>query len=264
MLAADSRMTYSNPKGWPKVASDYVYKVFELSERAIASTFGWAFLNGQNMNSLTERFKGEHDTDMRIEELASVYAAFFQRQYEEHIAAKHDKPVKEPQHAFGFMVAGYDAGGVEGEIWECLIPGPRCRRRLGTASNPGAAWHGQIDIISRLIKGVDPRLDRKKLPAEAAKELGGLEYRTAFPQMTLQDAIDYAIFLVRATIEMQRFSDGIQAAPGDVAGTGGPIDIALATPSGVRWLQRKQLRAELEGAPQGPEPFTSPRRQMRT
>ena len=43
---------------------------------------------------------------------------------------------------------------------------------------------------------------------------------TNFQTMTLQNAVDYTIFLIKTTIDMQRFSDGIVMAPGAIAGCG--------------------------------------------
>jgi len=54
---------------------------------------------------------------------------------------------------------------------------------------------------------------------------------TNFQTMTLQDAVDYAIFLIKTTIDMQRFSDGIVMASGAIAGCGGPIDVTIIQPN---------------------------------
>lgn len=53
---------------------------------------------------------------------------------------------------------------------------------------------------------------------------------------SLQDAIDYAEFLIRSTIAHQRFSQTIP-------NVGGDIDILLVTPfDGSEWIRQKQLR----------------------
>jgi len=42
---------------------------------------------------------------------------------------------------------------------------------------------------------------------------------------------------------MQRFSDGINADPGDMPGVGGPIDVAVITPDkGFMWINKKKLK----------------------
>jgi hypothetical protein len=45
--------------------------------------------------------------------------------------------------------------------------------------------------------------------------------------------------------EMQRFSDGIVANPGDMPGVGGPVDVAVITADqGFIWVSRKKLKIE--------------------
>jgi hypothetical protein len=58
--------------------------------------------------------------------------------------------------------------------------------------------------------------------------------------MTLQDAIDFATLMIQTTSAIQRFSDGINADPGDMPGVGGPINVAVITPDqGFVWGKRR-------------------------
>jgi len=53
--------------------------------------------------------------------------------------------------------------------------------------------------------------------------------------MTLNDAVDFARFLIRTTADYQRFAKVVPI-------VGGPIDIAVITKwAGFRWVQRKTL-----------------------
>ena len=62
-----------------------------------------------------------------------------------------------------------------------------------------------------------------------------------FGQFSLQTAIDYALFLIRTTIEFQKFSS-------KVATVGGAIDVAVVTRlDGFRWIQRQPITAILQG-----------------
>lgn len=57
---------------------------------------------------------------------------------------------------------------------------------------------------------------------------------------SLQDAIDYAKFLIKTTADYQRFS-------GSLPVVGGEIDIALVTNrGGFQWIEQKQLYRMLE------------------
>ena len=253
VIGADSRTTYGNARGWPKVGSDYAHKVFQLGRRSAASTFGWAWLNQRNIASLIEDFKRSADIwEEEPRPLAEKLGQFFDDQYNVHVKAGHDKAVARGR-AVGFIVAGFDSVGT-GRLLRALVPGPVVQEFYGTDSC-GAVWDGQTDIVTRLIKGSDGRFNVDVLPSEAREALDKMEYITYFNRFTLQDAIDYAIFLMKATTEMQRFSDGIAAVPGDIAGTGGPIDIALVSAEGFNWIQRKQLRGEREASVRGPGPF---------
>jgi hypothetical protein len=73
-------------------------------------------------------------------------------------------------------------------------------------------------------------------------DLGDLRYQIRYDLMNLQDAIDFAVFIVRATIEAQRFNQA------SIQGVGGAIDIAVITADGFRWIQRKRLHGE--GSPE--------------
>lgn len=67
------------------------------------------------------------------------------------------------------------------------------------------------------------------------------ESQPPYPVFSLQDAIDYAEFLIRATIDHQRFSQTIPS-------VGGDIDIALVTLfDGFQWIRQKSLSKILEG-----------------
>jgi len=57
--------------------------------------------------------------------------------------------------------------------------------------------------------------------------------------MTIQDAIDFAIYAVRTTIDTMRF----QARSKNV---GGPVDVLLiSSDEPPRWIQRKEFRGEM-------------------
>jgi hypothetical protein len=61
-----------------------------------------------------------------------------------------------------------------------------------------------------------------------------------FGAFSLQDAIDYARFLIRTTADYQRFS-------GVMPTVGGEIDLALVTSHrGFQWIAQKQLYRMLD------------------
>lgn len=152
------------------------------------------------------------------------------------------------------FVAGYNTDGSH-EVYNVYVPGEIIKRRDSNQKGKeyGANWIGQTDVVSRIVKGWDPRIlnapfvneaVKQKSHPEIEKQLNGLEYAINWGAMTLQDAVDFTILVIQTTSAMQRFSDGIQADPGDMPGVGGPVDVLVITPDGPKWIQRKELRVE--------------------
>jgi len=117
-----------------------------------------------------------------------------------------------------------------------------------TTSNPGPWWIGQIDVVARIINGLDPRtlslpfVQAVNQTGTATAQLTGLSYAIYWNTMTIQDAIDFAVGMIQVTTTIQKFTAGIAMQLGDVAGVGGPIDVAVVRPQSiVSWISRKEL-----------------------
>lgn len=252
VVAADSRTTFQIGENAPtRVLSDYSHKVFQAGGNAI-TTYGWAFLLDRNIaGHMAEFAQQDGVNDLSTDELANRLATFFGDRFNRHIAEGRDAAPGPDQIALGMLVGGYVDG--RGKTFEVLFPGAQVQPRNDSVDNPGAAWRGQTDVISRLIKGVD--MNALSVSAEADGKIGhvkeltqtfaGIEYLIPFQAMNLQDAVDFAIFLIRTTIDAQRLTYGILRSPGSWPGVGGPIEIATVTATdGFHWVQRTQVQAE--------------------
>jgi hypothetical protein len=250
VLAADSRLTITFPKGVTpeyKVASDYAPKLFNIGQVAIAS-FGEAFVSARSIGSyvsaLEASLKGSPPAN--VDDLAKQFVTFFGKYYEKETAQAHTSP------DIGFIFAGYDKSGI-GKVLEVDFPKPGAPKILNnTHDGQGATWHGQTDVISRLLKGVDPAVGNLPawltLPDEKqqalAKEIAGIEYQIPIQYMMLQDGVDFALTLVQATVDMQRFSFGTMTSPGSIPGVGGTVDVVVVTPTELIWVRKKSLTAK--------------------
>jgi hypothetical protein len=144
------------------------------------------------------------------------------------------------------LVSGYSAGKYFPEQW--LIDLPRSREliqiRPDVSGKPtfGANWFGMTDAIIRLHWGRDDALmpllaERFKVPLPEIQDLlGRFQYPVLFDGMPLQDAIDYACYVVNVTIGRFRFVVGAPLC-------GGEIDLAVITPSVFTWVRRKAWTA---------------------
>jgi hypothetical protein len=70
------------------------------------------------------------------------------------------------------------------------------------------------------------------------QQLQQISMQLPFQLLPLQDCVDLAIFLIRATIDAQRLSVVLR-------GVGGPIEVATITRrEGFRYIQRKDIVGE--------------------
>lgn len=101
--------------------------------------------------------------------------------------------------ASGFLIAGYETDNniPEPYVWQAVVKTGNVVR-LNEGGAPGALWRGESDIVRRLVKPVGVRQesgDCSPVPS----------YQIQWRYFTLQDAIDYAMYAVRATIDTMCF-----------------------------------------------------------
>lgn len=140
----------------------------------------------------------------------------------------------DPVPTTGFHVAGYeaDSNGLKPRLFR-VIPSKNQSTLLNPPRNDGqpsygASWDGESDILVRLIQPVflrDKNGNYSALP----------HYAIPWAFFNLQDAIDFAVYAIRATIESVRFQPRAKT-------VGGPIDVLVIKPSESKWISRKELK----------------------
>lgn len=244
--------------GVNRVGSDSAIKVFQLTDTVLAATAGWAYLQPQgatlrrNISSLVEDFKPTIVPNSTVRDIATALHAYFNTAYQQHIAQLPQDALPAGHKALDFIVAGYNPNSRVGEVYGLEIPtGPAPTNPNRATNNPGPWWIGQCDVVARIINGYDPILLSHPLlqgthqpVANMQQQLAGLGYAVFYNTMTLQDAIDFSVGLIKVTITIQKFTAGTGMQPGSVAGVGGPIDVAVVKPGGtVTWISQKQLHS---------------------
>jgi hypothetical protein len=146
-----------------------------------------------------------------------------------------------------FLVGGFDKGDAYGRVFEVALPtSPTPQER--SPGDFGITWGGQAEIAGRLLNGYDPQLEaltKTHVHLNAAqttnfrqKVLGGLAMPIPYQFLPLQDSVDLAIFLIKTTATLQRWSVGVR-------GVGGAIDVATITRTdGLRAIQEKEIVGE--------------------
>ena len=225
VLASDSRQSITiegkAPDGRPlpkieTVSSDFVYKTFLLEKQKVGiNSYGDSLLGKVTTESHIKRFTEEMlDDDDDVTTVPNKVIEFFRRDF--------------PKADTAFHVAGFKKMDKKSilYVFRChvgknTIERPNVAPKTGNVVY-GASWGGQADVIASLLQ---PTPGQPKAPI-------------IWDAMTIQDAIDFAIYAVRTTIDTMRF----QARPKNV---GGPVDVLLITPDEpARWIQRKQFRGE--------------------
>ena len=230
VMASDSRQTLTLKGKVETVNSDFTYKTFLLPGQQVGvSTFGQAVLGGVSVQSQLERFAEE-----MVEEEDDAEAVAHKL-----VNSLHDKY---PKVDTGFYVAGYKREGRASvpHVYYCHVKKNVVQRRNVNPQTGdvtyGATWAGQVDVITRLLKA-------KQVVGPDGQLLEITGARINWHLMNVQDAIDFAIYAVRTTIDTMRF----EARPKNV---GGPIDLLLITPQGNRWIQRKELHGQPSLSPE--------------
>ncbi len=232
IMASDSRQTLEVEARTPEgesykvetVGSDYLTKTFLLEEQRVGvSHFGDTMLGGVTMASHIKRFASEQVNEGDdVEVIASRLLKYFRGLF--------------PDADAGFHVAGYRKEGrrVVPHVYYCHV-GDNVRERTNLEDGEivyGATWSGATEIIESIINPVV--VEEEHGQEKVVREPASISWET----MTVQDAIDFAIYAIRTTIDTMRF----QAVPKTV---GGPIDILLLTPdSEPRWIQKKDYQGE--------------------
>ena len=112
----------------------------------------------------------------------------------------------------------------------------------------GALWRGDTDIVQRLIDGVawDELTDLLiELPASVASSLRGVTHRRKLPTR-IDDALEFATFLVQTTIDMQRFTTGTLDTQRSTAGCGGVVSAVTVVAAGASWASNRGMLRSLE------------------
>lgn len=211
---------------WP-----YVQKVLPVERKFGIAVFGMGLVNGRSMyNHITEispKLPTASSGD-RFSEVRDFLVTYFQEQLVLDWRSKSIDPALQPDtfRPFGFQFVGFSATASGEPCAKTALVNIGKTPSVDTIDSMGCTWSGDGSVVSLLWP---------KTGAAAN-----------FPAFSLQDAIDYAKFLIRTTSDFQRFS-------GRMPTVGGEIDIALVTNHhGFRWIEQKRLYRMLESEEEKP------------
>jgi len=225
VMAADSRLTLNFPRttadGQSQIlsitSSDSAKKLFLSPNNIGIATCGPADIGGVPIAGFIESFIDEKikGQSLNVEQVASELKIYF--------GALSVRP------GTSFHVAGYTR---DNEIFEQKLflvnPAASTSQQLNPTNQQGANWGGEIDVLQRLLNEV------------ALVQGGGSNpvplpfFGVPFQFFTLQDAIDFAFYGIRSTIDTLRFQQREKT-------VGGPIDVLVIRPDSSEWIEQKKL-----------------------
>ena len=224
VMAGDSRLTLNwktNVGGIQQsnsiTASDSNSKIFTIREKFGLGTFGNADINGIPIAGFINKFIEEKvGNETTIDEIPQLLLDFF--------------------GAYGnpnttFYTCGYKiVAGVSIPHAYVVNIGNQTFNRINGADNAqvnGANWGGETEVLTRLLSTVTINQGGENITLQ----------NTPVPWnfFTLQDAIDFAQYAVRTTIENTRFQQKIKT-------VGGPVDLLVIRPNEApEWIAQKKL-----------------------
>jgi len=257
VLAADSASTlfgrFETPEGVQEGIIKTYYnarKLFQIGDFPIgALTWGQAFIGARTIESLVREWEHDRHWQSRADRTVSVAECaqgLLERLVQIH-ADEYGNLPEEQRPKLGVIVAGYSEREFFPELWRFIVPLDKEIRNLrpDVDGKPtfGANWYGATDSIVRLHWGRDDAVagivsEKFGISSEAVNEaLKPLQYKVPFAQMPLQDAIEYANYMLNVVIGRYRFVVGPEIC-------GGEIDIAAITQREFNWIRRKTWKLE--------------------
>lgn len=255
VMASDSRTTQrvlvenQGVKSFP--LSDNATKTFVTKWNYGISTCGAASIDGLPLSGYIQAFLNSYKYDKAsttVQKFADDLCNYF--------------ILLNLQDDLLFHVCGYDSVGqnYSQQIYKCVISVNKSSKIKKVTlinnikDNYGIAWDGQVEVMLRLIKqqmlvstvydaksadlifedGTKQKFDDvytvlKKESTFIAK--ANIDYN----MMNLQDAVDFARFAIRTTIDTQRFLQMEKT-------VGGPIDVLIIKPQESIWVSSKELK----------------------
>ena len=218
VLAGDSRSSYNKSNGNVNFigvhTTNTTNKVFDCPNNSGIAVCGDASVKGKPISGFVESFIREKiNKEKDIEDIPNLIKDYFKE--------------LEPNLNTTFVIAGYKK---QNEKFIQKIYRLRTNSddlQIIDTEHQGALWDGETTTLTKLIQPVYLK-DEDKYIGLPIPEI-------AWNLYTLQDAIDFAKYGIKTTIDAMRF----QTIPETV---GGPIDILIMKPGKTEWLVKKELK----------------------
>ncbi len=213
-------------------------KLFQVRQLPIGIfTYGLASIGNRTVASLIHEYLAG-DAEDTVGGVATGLARYVFEIYQEFIST-----IGSESYDLGIFVAGYSPGERYAEEWEARLPIVAEPKPVRHADNFGVQWRGIERPFARLYHGFDPRIFEilgDNIDEETRNRWdrflrSHLETANSIESMPLQDALNYAVYVLNTTIGFSGFESGPPPC-------GGPLQVmVISSTDGLRWVHRPQL-----------------------
>jgi hypothetical protein len=214
-------------------------KLFQITNLPIAvMSYGLGNIGQRSIQSFMREF-GSRDLkkDVNVKSIAESLFTFIKTAYDAEFSSYAEKPI------VGFYIAGYSTRNVFAEEWEFVLPRDSTPKAARPETAFGASWRGIELPFTRLHKGFDPRIENQLRQLglwtdQIEKVCKGYESPVVFDGMPVQDAVNFAVYVLQTTIGMATFEQGL-------ATCGGQIQLATILPDdGFKWIRNPEITVQ--------------------
>jgi hypothetical protein len=213
-------------------------KLFQISSLPIAvMSYGIGNIGPRSIQSFMREFGSIVSSKQDVKSVSESLLGFVKTTYDTGFAPLSNKPI------LGFYVAGYSTESVFADEWEFLLPNDSEPRQVRPETGFGAAWRGIMAPFSRLYFGFDARIEgelRKQglWNNSMEKVFKSFQSPIVFDGMPVQDAVNFAVFIVNTTVGTATFEIGVPSC-------GGPLQLATIFPDeGFKWVLNPQITVQ--------------------
>lgn len=268
VMASDSRITFSNQQIQPsqQVAGpnnalipiqsinitnitghyfDSANKTFLCPNNCGVSTCGISHINDLSIESHFKRCVATKITkSTSLDDTVTTIADYF-------------KSLVSQEHILIFYIAGYSTNN-DGVSVQKIVKIQISNNKAdisplnNTTNVVGAGWAGEAGIFTKLYQEqyycVQP-IEASNISITQGAQISNISQAyildkectfvsprldILFPKMSIQEAADFARFVIKTTIDTMKFTNGAKT-------VGGEIDILVITPDETRWLNKKEI-----------------------
>ena len=220
VLASDSRTSYDktidNNRFVGVHSTNTTNKTFLCPNNSGISICGDASINGKPISGFMEAFIREKiDEKTDIDSMPKLVKDYFKNLYS--------------GLNITYIIAGYKKENEKHIQKICRVRTNMDGIEAIDTSGQGALWDGEIMTLTKLLTPVYCK------SAETGEFVALPMPEFAWNYYTLQDAIDFAKYGIKTTIDTMRFQTVLET-------VGGPIDILVIKPESAEWLAKKELK----------------------